>query len=92
MRLWDVQHGKLVGMESNLSHKQLMKAKDSRGLKIGISAASYCHKGDLIMAGCLDGSLQLWDLRENTLHRPSITVPRAHDTNQGEITCIKPLR
>lgn len=91
LRLWDV-NGKLHGMEQNLPHKQIIKAKDSRGLKTGITACAYAHKGELVIAGCEDGSIQLWDTRASSFHRPSVLIEKAHDVNQGEITCLKAMR
>lgn len=91
VRIWDVE-GKLHGLEQNLPHKQILKAKDARGLKVGISACAYTHKGELVLAGCLDGSIQVWDTRASSFYRPQILIQKAHDPNQGDITCLKPLR
>ena len=56
VRLWDY-NAKLYGMDQNLPQIQVIKAKDQKGLKVGVNTCSYNHKGELVMAGCLDGSI-----------------------------------
>ena len=66
-----------------------MKTKNSRGLKTGVTSCTYTHKGDLILAGCEDFSVQMWDSRALSYHRPSVHIEKAHI---DDITCIKCLR
>lgn len=56
VRQWDL-NAKLYGMDQNLPQRDVLKTKDNRGLKVGVKACTYNHKGEMIMAGCLDGSI-----------------------------------
>ena len=69
----------------------VLKTKDQRGIKMGVRTCSYNHKGDMVMAGCSDGSIQMWDSRAQSFHRPQIHSPDGHDPNVGNITCLKPM-
>lgn len=91
MRQWNIQ-AKRYGMESNLPHQDVFKLKDERGVKTGITTCSYDHKGDVILAGCLDGSIQVWDVRATSSQRPQAVIRNAHNPNKGQITCLKPMR
>jgi len=66
-------------MDQALPQKDVIKTKDCKGLKVGATTCGYSHKGDLIMAGCSDGSIQIWDTRSQTFYRPSVTIEKAHD-------------
>lgn len=68
VRLWDVE----VAMErgddaTSLSvqggQKLVAVPKDSKGIKTGVTSIAWHPDGNTIMAGCNDGSLQLWELR-----------------------------
>jgi len=43
------------------------------------------------MSGCQDGSVQLWDSKITSFHRPSVLFRSAHQA-QTEVTCVKMLR
>jgi len=50
-------YSKEVGVEQQLAHQTLMKAKGVRGAKIAISTSQYSHKGEMVYGGCSDGSI-----------------------------------
>ena len=50
-----------AGMELHLPHRDVLKVRDSKGIKTQAVACSYDHKGNQIIAGCQDGSIQIWD-------------------------------
>lgn len=43
----------------------------------GITSITYTEDGNMIFAGCLDGSLQGFSTKHN-LHRPEMTMRNAH--------------
>lgn len=63
--------------------------KDKRNVKTPVLTSTYTHKGEFIVCGCEDGSMQVWDSRGRSVHRPSIRIEEAHKEN---ITFIKPFR
>ncbi len=65
----------------------MIKAKNIKGLKTGVTTCSYSHKGELVFGGCEDLSLKMWDTR--SFHRTSLEIWKAHPE---ELTCIRPLR
>jgi WD40 repeat protein len=69
-------HAKLVGMEQNLAHVLLIKSRDSRGQKLPVNCITYNKKGDSIISGCTNGTIQSYDLRITS--RPSLLIPQAH--------------
>lgn len=51
--------------------KQVIKTRDKGGLKTAPTACTFNRDGTLIAAGCIDGSVQMWDTRKmfvNTTH------------------------
>lgn len=56
-------------------------------MKLPFCTATYSRSGALIAGGCQDGSLQIWDVKAKSLHRPQVYIKDAH--LQGEITFIK---
>ncbi len=56
LRQWDL-NSKPVGMDQNLAHQLLIKARDQRGQKTQILTLAYYTKGDGVVAGCGDGSI-----------------------------------
>ena len=68
-----------------------IKARPQTGGKVSVTSICFSQKGEIIMGGCQDGSLQLWDFRENNLYRPSVFIPFAHAPN-SEVTCILGFR
>jgi WD40 repeat protein len=84
LRVWDLE-SKTVGIDQQLMHTQLIKAFSTKGMKLPVTSARY--SGTLVAAGCSDGSVQVWDTRIKTLHRPAVHLREAHQP--GEVTCIK---
>ena len=85
VRVWDLQ-GKLIGMDKQLSHTTLHKARNSRNLKVGVDTLSWSPFGNLIFGGCSDGSIQVWETQKGNSPYPKLTNYQAH---HPEITCIK---
>ena len=56
----------------------MIKCKDSKSLSTGITAIAYSENGNMLFAGCQDGSLQGFSTRTN-LHRPEVAVRNAHE-------------
>ncbi|XP_065285901.1 WD repeat-containing protein 70 [Dermacentor albipictus] len=78
LRLWNV--------DKPNSHKALVKTKQQGGLRAIPSTCRFSRDGQLMVAGCQDGSLQFWDQRRTLVH-PSHTVREAH--RRGiEVTCV----
>jgi WD40 repeat protein len=69
IRYWDVE-SKPVGVEQALMQEYVIKATDQRGKKVGINACSFSPEGKFILGGCNDGSVQLWETRTKSHHRP----------------------
>lgn len=59
-RIWDLD-GKRSFNE--LQSHQVIRAKNKKGLKVGITSASYSTSGNQIVLGCNDGGLLLYDNR-----------------------------
>lgn len=78
LRIWDTFNSK--------QHRAIIKTRAQGGLKTIPSACSYNRDGTLIAAGCVDGSIQMWDTRKmfvNTTH----CVRKAHQAG-SEICCV----
>jgi len=69
LRVWDLE-SKLVGIDQQLMHCLLIKAFTNKGMKLPINSICYSRSGALIAAGCSDGSVQLWETRVKSFHRP----------------------
>lgn len=59
-RIWDMD-GKRSFNE--LQSHQVIRAKNKKGLKVGITSASYSTSGNQIVLGCNDGGLLFYDTR-----------------------------
>lgn len=78
LRLWTV--------DKPNCHKALVKTKQQGGLRAIPSTCRFSRDGQLMVAGCQDGSLQFWDQRRTLVH-PSHTVREAH--RRGiDVTCV----
>ncbi|XP_046992988.1 gastrulation defective protein 1 homolog [Schistocerca americana] len=78
LRLWDIEKPNL--------HKSLIKCRAQNGLKTAPTACAYNRDGNLIAAGCIDGSLQMWDHRKMFVNT-TLMLRGAHQ-NGSEISCI----
>jgi WD40 repeat protein len=55
-----------------------MKTKNESGQITGVTTCAYNHKGELLMAGCEDGSIQIFDEKSSgSFHRPEIHIKKA---------------
>lgn len=79
IRLWD-RNMKLINIEQQLTHKQLLKCKDQKGLKTGVTAMGFSLDGGVIIGSCLDGSIQGFTAK-NHYTRPDFIIPCALNTN-----------
>ncbi|KAK8770558.1 hypothetical protein V5799_012979 [Amblyomma americanum] len=78
LRLWNV--------DKPNCHKALVKTKQLGGLRAIPSTCRFSRDGQLMVAGCQDGSLQFWDQRRTLVH-PSSMVREAHQRGT-DITCM----
>lgn len=78
LRLWNV--------DKPNCHKALVKTKQQGGLRAIPSTCRFSRDGQLMVAGCQDGSLQFWDQRRTLVH-PSHTVREAHRRGT-DVTCV----
>ena len=58
VRVWDLA-GRLVGLDRQLGHKTLHKARNFNYTKVGVDACAWAPNGNIIVGGCNDGSIQL---------------------------------
>lgn len=80
IRTWDFYDG-------GKQHKQIVKCRAQNGLKVSPTAVNYSRDGKIISCGCVDGSLQLWDLRKS-LVAPSIQLRKAHGMAEISSLCF----
>ena len=78
LRIWETFSSK--------QHRNIIKTRAQGGLKTIPTACSYNRDGTLIAAGCLDGSIQMWDTRKMFVNTTSC-VRNAHQKN-SEISCV----
>ena len=88
VRLWDLTVGR-IGMDQNIPHTNCFKCTDSRGLCGGkgmfVSSASYSGDGHQIVAGCSDGSLQIFS--DKLKHGKASLVART--AHEAEVTDVQ---
>lgn len=53
VRMWDIN--------KQQKHKNIIKTKSTGGRKTVATACTYSNDGRYVVAGCNDGSIQLWD-------------------------------
>ena len=85
VRVWDLA-GRLVGLDRQLGHKTLHKARSSNYTKIGVNSCAWAPNGNYVIGGCSDGSIQMWETLKGNSTQPKITRFGAHE---GEITALK---
>ena len=61
VRMWDINDSK--------KHQTIVKPRNAQGKKAAPTCCCYSRDGFMIMCGCDDGSLQMWDKR-----RPLVNV------------------
>ncbi|EGR27210.1 WD repeat protein [Ichthyophthirius multifiliis] len=75
VRIWDSEK-KLFGIEQQMTHVNLIKCVDSKGIKSEVNKLQYSKDGKIVMIGTLDGSLQGFSTQQ--FHRPAFCMRGAH--------------
>ncbi len=88
VRLWDI-HTKKVGMDQNIPNLNCFKCIDQRGICGGmgmyVASANYSSDGKQVIAGCSDGSIQLF--HEKYKYGKPLSVARI--STMGEVTDVQ---
>ena len=66
----------------------LMKCRSSNGLRTNPGSCCYHRDGKLVVAGCSDGSIQIWDTSRVTLVNTAFKNMKAH-TSGFEMSSVK---
>ncbi|KAF6772624.1 hypothetical protein AHF37_08505 [Paragonimus kellicotti] len=87
LRVWDLNDAESLMNETRIpNHKAVIKPRSSQGRKVVPTACAYSKDSQVIAAGCLDGSLQMWDTRKLFVNTCQL-VRGAHPVNQ-HISCV----
>ncbi|CAH8520003.1 unnamed protein product [Schistosoma intercalatum] len=87
LRVWDINDAEAVMNETRIpTHKIVIKTRNAQGRKTSPTSCAYSKDGQLIAAGCQDGSIQIWDTRKPLVNTTQI-CRTAHPINT-DITCI----
>lgn len=78
LRLWDVEKPK--------QHKAVIKPRAQGGVKTNPIACTYSRDGNMVVCGCYDGSIQMWDHRKNYVNT-TMLLRNAHQ-KQCEISSV----
>ncbi|GBG28848.1 WD repeat-containing protein 70 [Hondaea fermentalgiana] len=88
LRLWDLERSQRTMMDNFLMSQRIIKAKSARATRVAVHSCAWTPGGDRIIAGCSDGSLQVWNVRPNATYiRPDVTIRDAHLAD-NEITSV----
>ena len=85
MRIWDV-NSELYGIDRSLKNTYILKFRDKRGKKLGVTTCRYTRDGKLVVGAGSNGDLQFFSLRTRYL-RPDIRITSTHRPLQ-DITSI----
>lgn len=89
VRMWDLERSQRTLMDSHLMSLRIIKTKTARATRVAVHSCAWTPSGDRIVAGCSDGSLQIWNVSPSAAYiRPDITVRSAHSPDK-EITCVQ---
>ncbi|RUS84256.1 hypothetical protein EGW08_008008 [Elysia chlorotica] len=80
VRLWDVT--------SKFKHKNIIKTKGIGGRRTVPTSCTYSNDGRWVVAGCTDGSIQIWDHNKYAFVNVAMQNKTAH-MNGSDITCLK---
>lgn len=87
VRLWDL-NTKRMGMDQNIPNVNCFKCTDARGIcggnRLYASTAAYSSEGSVIMGGCSDGSLHMFN--DKTRYGKGQAIVRG--AHGGEVTGI----
>ncbi|KAJ2938882.1 hypothetical protein O0L34_g17693 [Tuta absoluta] len=78
LRLWTTDNPR--------HHRAVIKPRQQGGLKTNPTACAFSRDGNVVAAGCYDGSIQMWDHRKNFVN--TSTVVRDAHQRQTEICCV----
>lgn len=78
VRIWDINDDK--------KHKNIVKPRNVQGKKTVPTTCAFSKDGNLIMCGCADGSIQMWDQRKKFIN-VTLLGRDCHMANSG-ITSI----
>jgi hypothetical protein len=79
VRVWDIN-------ACANTQAQVIKTRNSKGIKTPATTCCYNGSGTYIGAGCLDGSIQFWK-SNGPYNKPHVWNPQAHKPNTT-ISCI----
>lgn len=85
VRLWDLC-GK-TGLRDVLFCEQVVRVRDKKARKTAATAFCFRPDGRVVVAGCADGSLQMWGIkgRAHSYVRPDSRA----DAHSGDVSCVK---
>lgn len=84
-RVWDIA-GRLVGVDRQMGHKTLHKARNKTYNKVSIDTFTWAYNGNLVAGGCSDGSIQFWDTTRGNSAQAKMFKYEAHSS---EISSLK---
>ena len=85
VRVWDL-HGRLVGVDKQLGHKTLHKARSQTYTRLAVDTFAWAPNGNFIVGGCAGGSLHLWETEKGNSVQAKLVNYAAH---KAEITNLK---
>lgn len=87
LRIWDINETEAIVNETRIpNHKFVIKPRNAQGRKAIPTACAYTKDGQLIVAGCQDGSIQVWDTRKPFVNTVQL-VRNAHPVGT-DISCV----
>jgi len=87
-RIWDLDSSRRTMVDNELICSAVLKTKGVGNARIQVNCCTYSPGGDLIAAGCSDGSIQMWKVKSagGSYSRPCTIVRPAHER---AVTCLK---
>ncbi|CAH8513187.1 unnamed protein product [Heterobilharzia americana] len=87
LRIWDINDAEAIINETRIpNHKIVIKPRNAQGRKTSPTSCAYTRDGQLIAAGCQDGSIQMWDTRKPLVN--TIQLCRTAHPLNTDITCV----
>lgn len=82
LRLWNVE-------TCEQKQENVLRTRTSKGTTTAVTTCTYNADGSLVVAGCIDGSIQIWQVNASAQYsqKPNIVIRTAHES-QREITSI----
>ncbi|KAG2393422.1 hypothetical protein C9374_006953 [Naegleria lovaniensis] len=82
LRVWDMEYFNSKG------HKSVYKTRNSKGIKTPCTSCCYNNAGNLMVAGCSDGSIQIWKDNSNGNKSDIYYAPSQKQNASSCITCV----